>query len=188
MLLKLFSLVSFNSIAMFWTMHTRTMLTAKKSIVSSMNRIATAIHAQGDEEDSASGWSVLLSTSTLGFQVLEVHDLRGTAQSWFREMSPCNEVFASDNSNEQCNHRRCGILCGDCLPGHSLMLGSNKCRNCTDKVWQTAPVIIVLVCFLAGIGLVAVSQWFGTPQYPRYQITSAMVPPGTKSLGVMQTG
>ena len=66
-----------------------------------------------------------------------------------------NEAFVSNNPSKQCNHRRCGILCGDCLPGHSLMLGSNECRNCTGDVWPTTPVVIVLVFLLAGVGLVA---------------------------------
>ena len=66
-----------------------------------------------------------------------------------------NEVFASDHPSEQCNYERSGTLCGDCLPGYSLTLGSNKCRNCTEHPWQTTPVIIVLVSCVAGIGLVA---------------------------------
>ena len=36
----------------------------------------------------------------------------------------------------------------------SLMLGSNECWNCTEQVWQMP--VIVLVSFLAGMGLVAV--------------------------------
>ena len=67
-----------------------------------------------------------------------------------------NESFVIGNPSEQCDHNRSGILCGDCLPGYSLMLGSNQCRNCTAEGRQTTPVVIVLVSFLAGIGLVAV--------------------------------
>ena len=66
----------------------------------------------------------------------------------------CNDdAFSIDNPNEQCNYERSGVLCGDCLPGYSLTLGSNECHNCTEKVWQLP--IIVLGCFLAGVGLVA---------------------------------
>ena len=66
----------------------------------------------------------------------------------------CNdEAFTSDNPNEQCNYNRSGILCGDCLPGYSLMLGSNKCEKCTEKLWQIP--IVVMGSFLAGLGLVA---------------------------------
>ena len=44
------------------TMHITIMEMVKNSIESKMNRMATAIHAQGDEVVSVSGCSVLLLT------------------------------------------------------------------------------------------------------------------------------
>ena len=67
-----------------------------------------------------------------------------------------NETFASDNPSEQCNYERSGTLCGDCLPGYSLTLGSNECRNCTEHVRQTTPVVLIMASCLASIGLVVV--------------------------------
>ena len=40
--------------------------------------------------------------------------------------------FDLSNPDEQCAHDRGGISCGNCLNGMSLMLGSNKCANCTN--------------------------------------------------------
>ena len=48
----LFLSFSFSSLAILLLMYARVMLMVKKSMVSSINKMATAIHAQGDEEDS----------------------------------------------------------------------------------------------------------------------------------------
>ena len=66
----------------------------------------------------------------------------------------CNvKEFYANNPDGQCDHNRSGILCGDCIQGYSLSLGSNQCLNCTNKTWNT--YAIVLGSALAGIGLVA---------------------------------
>ena len=46
---------------------------------------------------------------------------------------------------------RSGVLCGECAEGLSLMLGSNKCGQCSN-VYLT----LLLPFALAGIGLVAI--------------------------------
>ena len=51
----------------------------------------------------------------------------------------------------QCTGGRTGILCGQCQPGLSLLLGSNSCGSCSS-----AYLLLVLVFALAGIALVAV--------------------------------
>ena len=45
-----------------------------------------------------------------------------------------NEIvhFKITSPDPQCLHNRSGILCGQCAEGFSLMLGSNKCRVCTN--------------------------------------------------------
>ena len=48
----------------------------------------------------------------------------------------------------QCTNGRSGTLCGECQPGLSLMLGSNKCERCSNKF---ASLVIAFVA--AGIGL-----------------------------------
>ena len=40
---------------------------------------------------------------------------------------------------------RTGNLCGDYLPGLSLTLGSNRCRNCTEQAWQIPVICHVLL-------------------------------------------
>ena len=66
----------------------------------------------------------------------------------------CNvKEFYASNPDGQCDHNRSGILCGDCIQGYSLSLGSNQCLNCANKTWNM--YTIVLGSALAGIGLVA---------------------------------
>ena len=60
--------------------------------------------------------------------------------------------FSLNTSELQCNYNRSGILCGDCKPGLSLMIGSNRCTNCTDT--QLISIAIVILVALAGILLV----------------------------------
>ena len=70
----------------------------------------------------------------------------------------CNNQTFSAMSNsdgsELCNYNRSGILCGGCVQGYSLSLGSNQCLKCMEKAW-TLPTIL-LISALSGIGLVAV--------------------------------
>ena len=60
--------------------------------------------------------------------------------------------FALDKSDLQCNYNRSGILCGQCIQGLSLMIGSNRCANCTDTTLIS--VSIVILAAVAGIVLV----------------------------------
>ena len=58
-----------------------------------------------------------------------------------------------DEPDLQCNYNRSGILCGQCQPGLSLMIGSNRCTNCTDTT--LIAISIVIISAVAGIVLVA---------------------------------
>ena len=49
----------------------------------------------------------------------------------------------------QCAFNRAGILCGGCADGYSLVLGSNKCKLCSN-----VSLLLIVVFALAGIGLV----------------------------------
>ena len=60
--------------------------------------------------------------------------------------------FSLSNPDHQCSHSRSGILCGQCEQGLSLMLGSNRCHNCTDT--GLISVSIIIITALAGILLV----------------------------------
>ena len=64
----------------------------------------------------------------------------------------CNASNVYLNLNEsdlQCTNGRSGILCGECQPGLSLTLGSNKCEQCSNKYLS-----LVVAFFLAGLALV----------------------------------
>lgn len=51
--------------------------------------------------------------------------------------------------DSQCSHNRSGILCGQCQPGLSVVLGSTQCQACTNKY------LILLIPFsFAGPALV----------------------------------
>ena len=53
--------------------------------------------------------------------------------------------------DSQCTNNRTGILCGQCQPGLSLLLGSNRCDSCSNMF-----LLLLLFFVLAGIVLVAV--------------------------------
>ena len=55
-----------------------------------------------------------------------------------------------DMSDIQCNYNRTGVLCGQCKQGHSLILGGEKCKKCTNN-----GLALVVFFALAGIILVA---------------------------------
>ena len=58
-----------------------------------------------------------------------------------------------NGSDSQCANNRGGILCGKCLPNHSLSLGSSKCIQCPDN-WYGSLITIIVAAFFAGIILV----------------------------------
>ena len=60
--------------------------------------------------------------------------------------------FALNESDLQCNYNRSGILCGQCIQGLSLMIGSNRCANCTDM--KLVSMSIVILAAVAGVVLV----------------------------------
>ena len=57
--------------------------------------------------------------------------------------------FSLNESDLQCNYNRSGILCGQCIRGLSLMIGSNRCANCTDM--KLVSVSIIIVAAVAGV-------------------------------------
>ena len=67
----------------------------------------------------------------------------------------CNTATVKLNLNEsdlQCNFNRSGVLCGQCIQGFSLMIGSNRCANCTDTKLVSVPIVIIAA--VAGVVLV----------------------------------
>ena len=56
---------------------------------------------------------------------------------------------SSTSPDSQCNYKHSGILCGSCLPGLSLALGSEQCLHCSN-----AYISLILLFALAGILLV----------------------------------
>ena len=65
--------------------------------------------------------------------------------------------FSLNESDIQCNYDRSGILCGQCKPGLSLMLGSNKCSQCSNDWLALIPVFatsgVLLVVILIALNL-----------------------------------
>ena len=56
---------------------------------------------------------------------------------------------AVDDSDEQCNSNRIGLLCGKCTQNFSLALGTNRCLQCSDDyLW------LIVAFALAGVALV----------------------------------
>ena len=65
--------------------------------------------------------------------------------------------FSINESDVQCNYNRSGILCGQCQSGLSLMLGSNKCSQCSNDWLALIPVFamsgVLLVVILIALNL-----------------------------------
>ena len=66
--------------------------------------------------------------------------------------------FTLNESDLQCNYNRSGILCGQCIQGLSLMIGSNRCANCTDM--KLVSVSIIILAAVAGVVLVVIVKVF----------------------------
>ena len=66
-------------------------------------------------------------------------------------------TFSLNESDLQCNYNRSGILCGQCKPRLSLMLGSNKCSQCSNDWLALIPVFaisgVLLVVLLIALNL-----------------------------------
>ena len=59
--------------------------------------------------------------------------------------------FSFADPDPQCALNRKGVLCGGCRDNFSLVLGSNKCKNCTDSFH----LALIIPFAAAGFGLVA---------------------------------
>ena len=60
-------------------------------------------------------------------------------------------VFKIDTPDAQCSFNRSAILCGACLPGYSLTLGTSRCLKCSN-----AMLSLLLPLAIAGLALVLV--------------------------------
>ena len=65
------------------------------------------------------------------------------------KLTQTNISFA--DPDQQCALNRMGVLCGGCRDDFSLVLGSNKCKNCTDSFH----LALIIPFAAAGFGLVA---------------------------------
>ena len=54
--------------------------------------------------------------------------------------------FTLQHPNEQCNYNRIGRLCGQCPHNLSLVLGTSKCKQCSNKF-----ISLLAIFFLAGL-------------------------------------
>ena len=63
------------------------------------------------------------------------------------------DLSLDNGSDSQCANYRGGLLCGSCLPGYSLSLGSSKCMMCSNG-WHGRFVEIFIAFIIAGILLV----------------------------------
>ena len=55
-----------------------------------------------------------------------------------------------NGSDAQCDNNRGGVLCGSCLPGYSVSLGSSKCLECPHD-WYGLFIGITIAAIIAGI-------------------------------------
>ena len=55
----------------------------------------------------------------------------------------------NDIVDDQCRYKRSGTVCGQCAEGYSLVLGSNKCKQCSNSY-----IALVIPFALLGVALV----------------------------------
>ena len=66
-----------------------------------------------------------------------------------------------NNPEKQCNHNRSGILCGRCMERHSLVLGSSRCKQCSNNYlalfipFAPGGVFLVILLFLLHLTVAA---------------------------------
>ena len=68
----------------------------------------------------------------------------------FEFCDPRSVELSIENTDEQCNFNRSGVLCGACKQNLSMVFGSLACRDCSNK--RIAPVLIGFA--LVGVGLI----------------------------------
>ena len=61
--------------------------------------------------------------------------------------------FTVNDTDKQCNYNRTGILCGQCKPGFSLVLGASFCRNNCENTYASLIVMFVIAGFVMVIFL-----------------------------------
>ena len=71
-----------------------------------------------------------------------------------------NQIFfvnlnIENGEDAQCANSRSGILCGACVPGRSISLGTSRCIPCS-RTWPLYFLIILFVALLLGVALVAI--------------------------------
>ena len=62
---------------------------------------------------------------------------------------PKRTIKVTNALDDQCAHNRSGMLCGECQPGLSLVLGNSKCEDCSNT-----PLLLIFAFVFAGLSLV----------------------------------
>ena len=101
-----------------------------------------------------------------------------------------DQVFVSENDSDiQCNYNRSGVLCGGCSGTTSLVLGSSRCKQCSNSylalitAFAVAGIALVFLLFILKL-TVAVGTINGLIFYANIiQVNSAIFyPPGTTNI------
>ena len=68
-----------------------------------------------------------------------------------------SSITVDPNNSSLCNNNREGKLCGKCMEGYSLILGSNRCGDCSDEyvgllaVFAAAGILLVLFIIVLNV-------------------------------------
>ena len=62
-----------------------------------------------------------------------------------------NINITTESPNTQCQYQRSGVLCGSCCEGLSMILGSSKCKTCSNVYFVSITVFILM-----GVALVTI--------------------------------
>lgn len=94
-----------------------------------------------------------------------------------------NEYLYSEVPHHQCEGHRTGLLCGKCLPGYSVVLGSDHCQQCSDNYnWVGYLFLFLLVGTIVVVGVLFLDVDISTSSYTGtlffYQVVYLLVRDG----------
>ena len=95
----------------------RTKLMIQRSKVSGMNRIATAIHDQGDEQDSCTSWVVVLLQAGVELVPLTLKEKRtfSLGRSYWNDTKGRENFYAVQQASASLGRSFCARGCGESM-------------------------------------------------------------------------
>ena len=99
--------------------------------------------------DKIFGRVIISGIEWIGFHTKHPKNITVHKSCTYDYCLPGTKTINLTRPEEQCNFNRSGVLCGACQAGHSMMLGSSNCDQCSDIY-----LLLIIPFALAGVALV----------------------------------